>query len=146
MATVKKSTKKDETAAATEAAVQEAAAAEMQSGAQQPESAGTANDTAAQGKPDTAQQSGAEGYTKYVYIGPPLPRGALNYGAVFEGTMDEIAEHLSGVLEDYPQVRRLIVPVHRLSDASARARTPGNILHKYYNDVISAVQSRKRKE
>lgn len=122
------------------------AAAEPQNGAQQQEAAGTANNTPAQETNATAQQSEKAGYTKYVYVGPPLPRGALNYGAVFDGTMEEITGYLSDVLEDYPQVRRLIVPVHRLADASAKARTPGNILHKYYNDVVTAVQSRKRKE
>ncbi len=141
MASVKKTTKKDETAA------QEMTAGQAQGGAQQPESAGTANDTGAPGTTATAQQSGVQaGYTKYVYVGPPLPRGTLNYGAVLEGTMDEITEYLSAVLEDYPQVRRLIVPVHRLADASTKARTPGNILNKYYSDVVSAVQSRNRKE
>lgn len=121
-------------------------AAEPQNGAQQQEMAGTASNTPAQGTDATAQQSAKADYTKYVYVGPPLPRGALNYGAVFEGSMEEITGYLSGVLEDYPQVRRLIVPVHRLADASTKARTPGNILNKYYSDVVTAVQSRNRKE
>lgn len=122
------------------------ATAEPQNGAQQQEAAGAVNNTPAQETNATAQQSEKAGYTKYVYVGPPLPRGALNYGAVFDGTMEEITGYLSDVLEDYPQVRRLIVPVHRLADASAKARTPGNILHKYYNDVVTTVQSRNRRE
>lgn len=77
-------------------------------------------------------------------MGPSLPRGTLNHNAVFDGTMQEITEYLSGVLEDYPQVKRLIVPVHKLGEASAKAQTPGNILHKYYNDIVSAVNSRKK--
>lgn len=95
----------------------------------------------------SAAQQDAEaraGYTKFVYVGPSLPRGALNHNTVFDGTMQEITEYLSDVLKDYPQAKRLIVPVHRLGEASAKAKTPGNILHKYYNDIVSAVSSRKR--
>lgn len=131
-------------------------AAGAQSAAQQAAAAGAGNDTAAKEKPVSSpqnaaqdapaagQQDSAAEYTKFVYIGPSLPRGTLNHNAVFDGTMEEITEYLSGVLKDYPQVKRLIVPVHRLGEASAKARTPGNILHKYYNDIASAVSSRKK--
>lgn len=127
-----------------------------QNGAQQAAAAQAGKDTAEKEKPvsgpqDGAQdapaaepQDGAEGYTKFVYVGPSLPRGTLNHNAVFDGTMQEITEYLSAVLKDYPQVKRLIVPVHKLGEASAKARTPGNILHKYYNDIVSAVSSRKK--
>lgn len=127
-----------------------------QSAAQQAAAAGAGNDTAtlekpasgpqsaAQDTPAAGQQDNAAEYTKFIYVGPSLPRGTLNHNAVFDGTMQEITEYLSGVLKDYPQVKRLIVPVHRLGEASAKARTPGNILHKYYNDIVSAVSSRKR--
>lgn len=127
-----------------------------QSAAQQAAAAGAGNDTAvkekpisspqnaAQDAPAAGQQDSAAEYTKFVYIGPSLPRGTLNHNAVFDGTMEEITEYLSGVLKDYPQVKRLIVPVHRLGEASAKARTPGNILHKYYNDIASAVSGRKK--
>ena len=127
-----------------------------QSAAQQGAEARAENDTATKGKPvsgpqnaaqdapATGQQDSAAGYTKFVYVGPSLPRGALNHNTVFDGTMQEITEYLSDVLKDYPQAKRLIVPVHRLGEASAKARTPGNILHKYYNDIVSAVSSRKK--
>ena len=127
-----------------------------QSAAQQAAAAGAGNDTATKEKPVSgpqnavqdapaaARQESAAEYTKFVYVGPSLPRGALNHNTVFDGTMQEITEYLSDVLKDYPQVKRLIVPVHRLGEASAKARTPGNILHKYYNDIVSAVSSRKK--
>lgn len=127
-----------------------------QSAAQQDAAARAGNDAATKGKPVSGpqnaaqdapaagQQDSAAGYTKFVYVGPSLPRGALNHNTVFDGTMQEITEYLSDVLKDYPQAKRLIVPVHRLGEASAKARTPGNILHKYYNDIVSAVSSRKK--
>lgn len=127
-----------------------------QSAAQQDAAARAGNDTAAKEKPVSGpqnaaqdapaagQQDSAAEYTKFVYVGPSLPRGTLNHNAVFDGTMQEITEYLSSVLKDYPQVKRLIVPVHRLGEASAKAQMPGNILHKYYNDIVSAVSSRKK--
>ena len=120
-----------------------------QNAARQAAADGTGKDTAAMGAPASGPQNGAQDtpaaeYTKFVYVGPPLPRGTLNHNAVFDGTMQEITEYLSEVLKDYPQVKRLIVPVHWLGVACAKAHTPGNILHKYYIDIVSAVSSRKK--
>lgn len=121
------------------------AAQNAQDGAQRTETPAAANDTTEREKAVTEPQSGANGgYTKFVYVGPTLPRGALKHSAIFEGTMEEIAAYLAEVLEEYPQAKRLIVPVHRLGEASAKAQTQGNILHKYYNDIVSAVNSRKK--
>ena len=54
-------------------------AAGAQSAAQQAAAAGAGNDTAAKEKPvsgpQNAAQDGAAEYTKFVYIGPSLPRG-----------------------------------------------------------------------
>lgn len=47
------------------------------------------------------------------------------------------------VLEDYPQAERLIVPVERLSAFAAKVKTPGNIAHKYYNDIVSTMRGNK---
>lgn len=116
-----------------------------QDDAQQAATAETVKDTAEREKAATKPQSGAGvEYKKFVYVGPTLPRGALKHSAIFEGTMEEITAYLAEVLEEYPQAKRLIVPVHRLGEASAKAQTQGNILHKYYNDIVSAVNSRKK--
>lgn len=47
------------------------------------------------------------------------------------------------MLEDYPQAERLIVPVERLSAFAAKVKTPGNIAHKYYNDIVSTMRGNK---
>lgn len=90
-------------------------------------------------KPDTPQ-----GYDLFVYAGPTLPRGRLKENAVFRGTLEDVKGYLSDVLEDYPQVEKLIVPAGQLAAFSAKVKTPGNIAHKYYTDLISA--ARKGKE
>ena len=48
--------------------------------------------------------------------------------------------YLADVLEDYPQVARLIVPVEKLATFSVKVKTPGNIAHKHYNDIVSAMR------
>jgi len=91
---------------------------------------------------DTAQ-SDTNGYDLFVYAGPSLPRGRLKENAVFRGTFPTIAAYLSDVLEEYPQAAKLIVPVERLGAFSIKVKTPGNIAHKYYTDIVSTMQSNK---
>lgn len=94
--------------------------------------------------------SGAEaamygGYTQFVYVGPSLPNGRLKENAVLEGEYSEILQFLGGIAEEYPQVKRLIIPVHRLGEYAAKVKTGGNIVNKYYTDIVSAI-SRKKEE
>ena len=63
--------------------------------------------------------------------------------AVFNGTFEDVKAYLADVLEDYPQAERLIVPVERLSAFAAKVKTPGNIAHKYYNDIVSTMRGNK---
>ena len=64
--------------------------------------------------------------------------------AVYEGTTrEDVKAYLADVLEDYPQAERLIVPVERLSAFAAKVKTPGNIAHKYYNDIVSTMRGNK---
>ena len=51
--------------------------------------------------------------------------------------------YLSDVLEDYPQIERLIVPANRLAAFSVKVKTPGNIAHKYYSDIVSAMRGNR---
>lgn len=94
-------------------------------------------------KPDTNPQEAPQGYDLFVYAGPSLPRGRLKENTVFRGTFEDVKEYLSDVLEDYPQIERLIVPTNRLAAFSVKVKTPGNIAHKYYNDIVSAMRGSK---
>ena len=89
--------------------------------------------------------AGVKDYQHFVYIGPTLPGGKLKCNTVLCGGMAEIKAYYSDVLEDYPQIERLIVPVHKLGEMKEKVQTPGNIINKYYGDIVS-VMSRNKEE
>ncbi len=78
--------------------------------------------------------------TNYVYIGPSLPGAKLMTNTVLSGTHKEISEYYKDVVERYPNVEKLIVPASKLSESRAKVRTGGNVLSKYYNDLLSQVK------
>ena len=94
-------------------------------------------------KPAERPTEGAEGYDTFVYCGPSIPRGRLKENAVFRGTLADVLNYLADVIEDYPQIPRLIVPTNRLAAFSVKVKTPGNIAHKYYSDIASAIRKGK---
>lgn len=122
----------------------ENAAQDAQSGADSPETSGTTNDTA---ENENATQSATEEeddeYTMFAYVGPTLPRGRLKENAIFRGKIKDVLNYLADVLEDYPQVAKLIVPTHKLAVYSAKVKTPGNVAHKYYSDIVSTMHGNK---
>lgn len=81
-----------------------------------------------------------EGAANYVYIGPSLPGAKLMANAVLYGTRKGISEYCKDVFERYPLAEKLIVPVERLSENRAKVHTSGNVLNKYYNDLLKQVQ------
>ena len=104
---------------------------------------GGGNDTPGGEKPAERPTEGAEGYDTFVYCGPSIPRGRLKENAVFRGTLADVLNYLADVIEDYPQIPRLIVPTNRLAAFSVKVKTPGNIAHKYYTDIVSAMKMKK---
>ena len=103
----------------------------------------TTGDSDTEPPAEDAQEAAPEGYGLFVYAGPSLPHGRLKEHAVFNGTFEDVKAYLADVLEDYPQTERLIVPVERLSAFTAKVKTPGNIAHKYYNDIVSTMRGNK---
>ena len=114
-------------------------------GAQEPQDGekSTTGDSDTEPPAEDAQEAAPEGYGLFVYAGPSLPHGRLKEHAVFNGTFEDVKAYLADVLEDYPQAERLIVPVERLSTFAAKVKTPGNIAHKYYNDIVSTMRGNK---
>lgn len=80
------------------------------------------------------------------YIGPQLPGGLLKTNKIMIGTREEIMKELAAVLEKYPLVEKMLVPVEKLAEKKERAATAGNILNKYYTDIVSSVAANERKE
>ena len=111
-----------------------------QDGAEGGGASGTDKDTTPAEKPTEGAQKAPAGYHAFVYAGPSLPRGRLKENVVFRGTFEDVKAYLADVLEDYPQVARLIVPVEKLATFSVKVKTPGNIAHKHYNDIVSAMR------
>lgn len=103
----------------------------------------TTEDSDTEPPAEDVQEAAPEGYGLFVYAGPSLPHGRLKEHAVFNGTFEDVKVYLADVLEDYPQAERLIVPVERLSAFAAKVKTPGNIAHKYYNDIVSTMRGNK---
>ncbi len=107
------------------------------------------NNTAAVSEADTKQDAqaldnsaksravNADKVTAFVYIGPSLPSAKLMANTVVRGTRKEVLEYYKDVIEHYPNVGKLIVPIDKLAESRAKVRTSGNVLNKYYNDLSS---------
>ncbi len=92
-----------------------------------------------------AEKSGmrVEAYDTFIYVGPSLPRGQLQANAVFRGSFRDVTAYLAPVLAAYPQAAQLLVPTRRLAAFAAKVRTPGNMSHKHYNDLVSTLHQAK---
>ena len=83
---------------------------------------------------------------KLAYIGPTLPAGQLKCNKIFIGTETEIKKELEAVLKKYPLVEKMLVPASQIGEKKDKAKTAGNILHKYYADLVSSVAGNAAKE
>lgn len=115
----------------------------VQSGTEDSDGAGEDNNTTQPEKPLEGKQEAPQGYNLFVYAGPSLPRGRLKENTVFRGTFEDVKNYLSDALEDYPQIEKLIVPADKLAAFSVKVKTPGNIAHKHYGDIVSAMRGNK---
>ena len=107
----------------------------------------TKEEKAENGAQTQPQTAGNEPDTvKLVYIGPSLPKAMLKSNRIFEGTREEIKKELAAVLEKFPLVERLLVPVAELAEKKDKVRTAGNILNKYYSDIASSASAMLAKE
>lgn len=92
------------------------------------------------------EATGAEEAVTVAYIGPTLPAGRLKCNRIFIGTMKEIKAELAEVLEKYPLVEKMLVPVEKLAEKKDKVKTAGNILNKYYSDIVSTIAANEAKE
>lgn len=117
------------------------------------------NNTAEQEKPENGADNGATGgeeaepeatekeeVVKLAYIGPTLPAGQLKCNRIFIGTETEIKKELEAVLEKYPLVEKMLVPASQMGEKKDKVKTAGNIMHKYYADLVSSVAGNAEKE
>lgn len=83
---------------------------------------------------------------KLAYIGPTLPGGQLKCNKIFIGTEIEIKKELEAVIEKYPLVEKMLVPASQMGEKKDKVKTAGNILHKYYADLVSGIAGTVTKE
>lgn len=110
----------------------------------------TVNNMAEQKKAENGADNEAteekEETVKLAYIGPTLPAGQLKCNAIFIGTETEIKKELEAVIEKYPLVEKMLVPASQIGEKKDKAKTAGNILHKYYADLVSGIAGNAAKE
>ena len=99
----------------------------------------------AKNKPTEGKEGNGETVT-LAYIGPQLPAGLMKTNNIMIGTKEEIMKELAEVLEKYPLVEKMLVPVDKLAEKKDKVRTAGNIMNKYYTDIVSSIAANERKE
>lgn len=137
---VKKTTKAAEAAESEQTVKDTAGTTKTDSGAN---NAATEGKETAAGKEKTEEEK--EELT-LVYIGPSLPAGKLKSNRIFIGTMEAVEKELEAVLQEYPLVKKLLVTVDKVAEKKDKARTKGNILNKYYSDLVSGIAANEAKE
>lgn len=121
----------------------EAAADGAESAQDGAENAGAGEDTPGAENGAESAQKEPEGYDLFIYAGPTLPKGRLRENAVFNGRFSDVISYLADVVKDYPLVEKLIVPVKKYAAFSVKVKTPGNLAHKYYSDIVSTMRGNR---
>ena len=101
--------------------------------------------TTATGKATETANTASE-TVKLIYIGPNLPKAMLQSNKIFEGTPEEVDKELAKVLEKFPLVKKMLVPISELAEKKDKVRTAGNIYNKYYTDLKTATLAYLDKE
>lgn len=138
--------KAEEATNATEAAGTEKGEKTANNTAEQEKAENGANSEATEGKETEQEATEKEEVVKLAYIGPTLPAGQLKCNKIFIGTETEIKKELEAVLEKYPLVEKMLVPASQIGEKKDKAKTAGNILHKYYADLVSSIAGNAAKE
>lgn len=131
-----KSAKKAIEAAGLPSEAMEEAQEAVQEAQEAPEKEKAGENTQEQEKP---QESSQEGQETLVYVGPSLPRGLLKQNSIFVGTRKQVEKSLEEVMEKYPMAGKMLVPVSKLAEAKIKIASKGNILYKYYADIVSLI-------
>lgn len=90
-------------------------------------------------EPEKPQEKPQEGRETLVYVGPSLPRGMLKQNSIFVGTREQVEKSLEEVINKYPMAGKMLVPVSKLAEAKVKIASKGNILYKYYADIVSLI-------
>ena len=87
-----------------------------------------------------------DGYSKFIYMGPSIPLGRLKERAVLEGSFSQVMDFISQEVEAFPQVRHLVIPINRLGEYATKVSNKGNIINKYYYDIVSLIKKDSKED
>lgn len=82
---------------------------------------------------NTAKSKPKEGFC--VYLGPSI-RGIVNYGKIFEGSVQDAKREIWDGIVKYPRIENLIIDGDYLPEARVKVKTPGNALHAQYMELV----------
>lgn len=108
----------------------------VQEGQEAPKKEEAGENTQEAEKPQEGPQEAQE---TLVYVGPSLPRGLLKQNSIFVGTREQVEKSLEEVISKYPMAGKMLVPVSKLAEAKVKIASKGNILYKYYADIVSLI-------
>lgn len=79
-----------------------------------------------------------------IYIGPSLPHGRLNKNTIFSCSKEKAIKCLAEIIESYPSVAKLIVPLRDLPRAKAKLEGSSGYLSKAYAEVqVAAIKNKE---
>lgn len=77
------------------------------------------------------------------YVGPNLPGGMMNQGKILQGTEKSIAAYLAPVLERYPEVEHLMVPMERLNQAKRDVKDRRKLLYRQAEALKASIRQNR---
>ena len=93
-------------------------------------------------KTPTKEAAQEEPASYQAYVGPPIPGGLLQYGKILYGTRDSIREYLAPVLENYPAVESLLVPMGSMASAMKDVKNPKKLLYHKAQELVNETKKR----
>lgn len=90
----------------------------------------------------TAMPKKNDGPSFCVYLGPSI-RGAIQYGAIIQGTHNEAVKIHAQLIERFPPMKNLIIPSEMLPEARVKIKTSGNALYEYNRKLVAMLKSGK---
>ncbi len=79
----------------------------------------------------------------FIYIGPTLPGNVLKTNTVLNGTIETIKEFYKEIFEKYPKAVVLVVKTSKLGECKAKIMKSGNVINKYYNEILADINTKK---
>jgi len=90
-------------------------------------------------KPAEPVKKEAEKPSFFVYLGPSI-RGQIQFGAIFNGSREDVEKKLSLQIEKFPRIRRLLVSDLTISDDRINVTKPGTRLNAEYKRFVSELK------